>query len=67
MTQRYYGIKWIMDFGVHSETEFINIPSLLPLEFFVITKNMKEIKIGHFTGEIKNGSKTMIEIDLQSD
>lgn len=28
---------------------------------------MKEIKIGHFTGEIKNGSKTMIEIDLQSD
>lgn len=28
---------------------------------------MKEIKIGHFTGEIKNESKTMIETDLQSD
>lgn len=28
---------------------------------------MKEIKIGHFTGKIKHGSKTMIEIDLQSD
>lgn len=30
MTQRYYGIKWIRGFGVYSETEFINIPSLLP-------------------------------------
>lgn len=28
---------------------------------------MEEIKIGHFTGEIKNGSWTIIEIDLQSD
>lgn len=64
MTQIYYGSKWITDFGVHSETAFINIPSLLQQEFFVIAKNMKEIKFGHFTGEIKNGSKTLIEIDL---
>lgn len=67
MTQIYYGIKWIMDFGVHSETECINIPSLLSPELFVIAKNMKEIKIEHFTGEIKNGNQTMIEINLQSE
>ena len=46
---------------------FINIPSLLPPDFFVITNKVEEIKIGHFTGEIINGRKSMIEIDLQSD
>lgn len=45
MTQIYSGIKWIRDIGVHSETEFIHIPSLLPPEFFAIAKNMKEIKL----------------------
>lgn len=33
-TQRYYGISWIRDLEVHSGTEFINIASLLPPEFF---------------------------------
>lgn len=37
-TQRYYGISWVRDLGVHSEKEFINIPSLLPPYFFCYNK-----------------------------
>lgn len=34
---------------------------------FEITNNVEEIKMKHFTGEIINGRKSMIETDLQSD
>ena len=33
----------------------------------MIRNKVKEIKIGHFTGEIINGRNSMIEINLQSD
>ena len=56
-----------MESASKSETEeFINIPSLLPPDFFLIN-NVEEIKIGHLTEEIINGRKFMIEIDLPSD
>ena len=62
-TQRYYGLSWKKDTNSQSEIEFANIPSLLPTDYFVISKTL--IKIGHFLRETVNGSKLMIEIHLQ--
>ena len=66
-TQRYYGLSWKKDTNSQSEIEFANIPSLLPTYYFVKSKTLTLIKIGHFLREIVNGSKLMLEIHLQLD
>ena len=47
--------------------EFTNIPNFLPPDYFVTSKTLTQIQIGHFTGEIVNGNKLMLEINLQAD
>ena len=56
-----------METATISEIELINIASLSQPDFFVITNNVEKINRRHFTGEIVNGRKSLIEIDLQSD
>jgi len=53
-TQRYYGLSWKKDTNSQSEIEFANIPSILPTYYFVISKTLTLIKIGHFLREIVN-------------
>jgi hypothetical protein len=57
-------LSWEKDTNSQSEIEFANIPSLLPTDYFVISKTQTLIKIGHFLRETVNGSKLMIEIHL---
>ena len=66
-TQRYYGLSWKQDAISQPSILFIDIQTLLPEDYFVISKTQTSMKIGHFTGEIINGSKIMIEIQLESD
>ncbi|CAC5412159.1 unnamed protein product [Mytilus coruscus] len=66
-TQRYYGLSWKQDNISQPEILFIDIQTLLPTDYFVISKTPISMKIGHFTGEIINGSKIMIEIQLETD
>ena len=66
-TQRYYVLSWKKDTNSQSEIEFANIPSLLPTDYFVISKTQTLIKIGHLLREIVNGSKLMLEIHLPLD
>jgi hypothetical protein len=49
-------LSWKKDTNSQSEIEFANIPSLLPTYYFVISKTLTLIKIGHFLREIVNGS-----------
>ena len=60
-------MSWKKDTNSQSEIEFTNIPSLLPADYFVISKTQTLIKIGYFLRETVNGSKLMIEIHLQLD
>ena len=63
-TQRYYGLCWRQNSNV--DIEFHNIPSMLPSDFFVISKSTDTIKVGYFCGEIINGSKVLVEITVES-
>ena len=66
-TQRYYGLSWKIEENLTQIVEFTNIPNFLPPDYFVTSKSLTQVQIGHFTGEIVNGNKLMLEINLQAD
>jgi hypothetical protein len=66
-TQRYYGLSWKIEENLTQIVEFTNIPNFLPPDYFVTSKTLTQIQIEHFTGEIVNGNKLMLEINLQAD
>ena len=63
-TKRYYGITWKSQSNSH--IAFSHISSVIPDDFFVLSKLTDSIIIGYFTGDIVNGSKVLLEIILNS-
>ena len=66
-TQRYYGLSLKIEENLTQIVEFTNILNFLPPDYFVTSKTLTQIQIGHFTGEIVNSNKLMLEINLQAD
>lgn len=64
-TQRYYGCTWKETHTFENNIEFNDVPTVIPENYFVISKTPFSIQIGHFTGEIVNGNKVLIEIELK--
>jgi hypothetical protein len=63
-TKRYYGITWKSQSNAH--IAFGDISSVIPDDFFVLSKLTDTIAIGYFTGDIVNDSKVLLEIILKS-
>jgi hypothetical protein len=61
-TKRYYGITWKSQSNSH--IAFSDISSVIPDDFFVLSKLTVSIIIGYFIGDIVNGSKVLLEIIL---
>ncbi|XP_071174117.1 uncharacterized protein [Mytilus edulis] len=64
-TNRYYGIKWRN--ANQTEIAFREIFSIVPSDFFILSNLTDALTLGHFTGNIINGSKVLIEIILKND
>lgn len=68
ITQRYYGLKWKKRDNVSENSDvFADVLSNLPEDFFLMTKTVNDLKLGHFSGEIINGQKVLYEVILKSD
>jgi hypothetical protein len=63
-TKRYYGITWKSQSNAH--IAFADISSVIADDLFVLSKLTDTITIGHFTDDIVNGSKVLLEIVLKS-
>ncbi|CAG2242829.1 unnamed protein product [Mytilus edulis] len=64
-TQAYYGLSW-RTLSETNSLEFKNIVSIVPNDFFVISRLPDKILLGYFTKEIINGNRFMIEIKFES-
>ena len=64
-TKRYYGINWKTENQSDSDIAFSDINTVIPGDLFILSKLLDTITLGHFTGDVINGSKVLLEIVLK--